>query len=66
MKKAPTKKAAARNARERDLRDMFDNIIRRDRRVAAAIVEIVSRCDVKCLAAIGVVVDFAVRNRGGR
>lgn len=66
MKKASTKKSVEHIARERDLRDLFDNIIRRDRRVAAAIVEIVSRCDVKCLAAVGVVVDFAVRNRGGR
>ena len=61
------KKIAARPARERDLLDLQEHVRKRDRTVADALVEVLTRADPHVLAALGVVVDFAVsRSTKGR
>jgi hypothetical protein len=57
---ARPKKIASRPARERDLLDLQEHVRKRDRAVADALVEVLTRADPRVLAALGIVVGFAV------
>ena len=59
--KAHAAKRAERTARERDLMDLLKHSHERERRVSEALVVILTRSDAEVLAALGTVVDFAVR-----
>ena len=59
--KAHAAKRADRPPRERDLMELLENSHERERRVADALVVILTRGDAEVLAALGIVVGFAVR-----
>ena len=54
-------KPAKRTAHELDLMELLKNSNQRERRVSDALVVILTRSDADVLAALGTVVDFAVR-----
>ena len=53
--------AKKRTAHELDLMELLKNSNKRERRVSDALVVILTRSDADVLAALGTVVDFAVR-----
>lgn len=61
----PRKRTKARTARELDLMDLLDHLRRRDRGVADAVVEVLTRADATTLAALGTVVAFLKEEAGG-
>jgi hypothetical protein len=59
--KARAAKRADRTPHELDLMDLLKRSNKRERRVSDALIVILTRSDAKVLAALGTVVDFAVR-----
>ena len=59
--KAHAAKRGERTAHELDLMELLENSNERERRVADALVVILTRSNAEVLAALGTVVDFAVK-----
>ena len=57
---APRHDTKAPTAREVDLRELLEYVEKRDQRVASALVTVLRHGDARVLAALGVIVDFAV------
>jgi len=57
--------AKKRTPREHDLIDLLEHIRERDRRLADSLVVIATHGDARVLAAVGTVVDFAVKVKRG-
>ncbi len=62
MSRARTERAERDAARLRDLRDLYNHLLRRNRKTAAAIVTIAERADTSTIAAMATLIAFVAKH----